>query len=429
MTRWFRTAVLSLLAISLAVPLAPLPARADQNGDLKAEVVALKERLKQLEDRLAKQEQQTAARVPQGGQALPPTAGEGLSEIPNWVRNISLSGFVDASYTYNTQNPESRTNSLRVFDTQANGFQPNALELVLQKPVSAESPVGFRTDLDFGEDAEVVGAVTTGLGSTSDEIDLQQMYAEALLPVGKGLNVKFGKFSTLHGAEVVESKDNWNFSRSFLFGYAEPVTHTGVRLSYPFTDWFTGIVGVNNGWDVVDDNNTAKTIEWQGNFIPCPKTSLSVTGMHGAEQTSDNRDDRHMLSFVAGYNPTDKLGFKLAYDYGTEQDAVSESPSEDASWQGVAGYARYQFNDWYALAGRAEFFSDEDGVRTAVRTSPGVGSVRLWELTLTNEFKVYKDLITRLEYRHDHASDAVFSAGSSRDNTQDTISAEVIYPF
>ena len=103
--------------------------------------------------------------------------------------------------------------------------------------------------------------------------------------------------------------------------------------------------------------------------------------------------------------------------------------SEDASWQGVAGYARYQFNDWYALAARAEYFNDEDGVRTGVRSSRGVGSVNLWELTLTNEFKVYKDLITRLEYRHDHASDAVFSAGSSTDNTQDTISAEVIYPF
>ena len=95
----------------------------------------------------------------------------------------------------------------------------------------------------------------------------------------------------------------------------------------------------------------------------------------------------------------------------------------------MAGYARYQFTDWYALAGRAEYFADEDGVRTAVRANNGVGDVRLWELTLTNEFKVYKDLITRLEYRHDHASDAVFSAGSSTDNTQDTLSAEVIYPF
>ena len=68
-------------------------------------------------------------------------------------------------------------------------------------------------------------------------------------------------------------------------------------------------------------------------------------------------------------------------------------------------------------------------MRTGLRGSMGVGDVRLWALTLTNEFKVYKDLITRLEYRHDHATDEVFATSSGTDNTQDTLSAEVIYPF
>jgi hypothetical protein len=408
-----------ILGLSLSVSL--VPARASENDDLKAEMASLKARLGQLETRLAKQEKAVAA-------ALPAAGGEGAAPVSAWVNPLQLSGFLDASTVYNTQNPENRTNSLRVFDAEANGFQPHALELVLQKPVSAESPVGFRADLDFGEDAEIVGSVTSGLGSGADELDLQQAYAEALLPVGRGLNVKFGKFVTLHGAEVIESKDNWNFSRSFLFGYAIPFTHTGVRLAYPVNGWLTTLLGVNQGWDVVDDNNSAKSIEWAALLTPTPKTSVSIAGMHGAEQANDSRDDRHLVDVVLGYNPTDRLNFKLNYDYGHEQDAVTED-AESASWQGVAGYARYQFNDWYALAVRGEYFDDADGVRTGVRASRGSGSVRLSELTLTNEFKVYKDLITRLEYRHDHASDAVFNAGSSADNTQDTISVEVIYPF
>ena len=406
-------------AFLMSLPVAP--AAADETTELREEIATLRSRLNNLEQRLSKQETSSTQAV------LPPTAGE-YGDIPAWVRSVRLSGFVDASYVYNTQNPEGRANSLRVFDTEANGFQPNAFELVVQKPVSSDSPVGFRADLDVGEDAEVVGSVTTGLGSGADELDLQQAYAEALLPLGNGLNVKFGKFVTSHGAEVIESKDNWNFSRSYLFGYAIPFTHTGLRMSYPWTSWLTTLFGVSQGWDVVDDNNTAKTVEWQTVLTPTPQTFLSVTGMHGAEQASDNRDDRHLIDVVLGYNPTDKLGLKLNYDYGHEQDAVIEDV-EDASWQGIAGYARYQFNDWYALAGRAEYFDDADGVRTGVRGGLGVRSVGLWELTLTNEIKVYKDLITRLEYRHDHATGAVFSAGSSTDNTQDTLSAEVIYPF
>lgn len=412
-------ALVSALFMSLPVT----PAAADETAELREEITALKARLNDLERRLSKQEEAQTSEV------LPPTAGESGGEIPSWVRNIKLSGFVDASYVYNTQNPENRANSLRVFDTEANGFQPNAFELVVEKPVSPESRVGGRADLDFGEDAEVVGSVTTGLGSTTDEFDLQQAYAEALLPLGNGLDVKMGKFVTLHGAEVIESKDNWNFSRSYLFGYAIPFTHTGVRLHYPWTSWLTTMFGVNQGWDVVDDNNTAKTVEWTTILTPTAKTFLSVTGMHGAEQNSDNRDKRHLVDVVLGWNPTDKLGLKLNYDYGHEQDAVSEGPDEDASWQGVAGYARYQLTDWYALAGRAEYFDDADGIRTGVRAGRGIGRVGLWELTLTNEFKVYKDLITRLEYRHDHATENVFTAGSSTDNTQDTLSAEVIYPF
>lgn len=418
--RMLRQFVVSALFLSLPVA----PAVADEAGTLREEVAALKQRLNDLEKRLAAQEKAAAA-----GEMLPPTAGEGWGEIPSWVRSVGLSGFVDASYVYNTQSPESRANSIRVFDTEANGFQPHAFELVVQKPVSEDSRVGFRADLDVGEDAEVVGSVTTGLGSTTDELDLQQAYAEALLPVGNGLSVKFGKFVTSHGAEVIESKDNWNFSRSYLFGYAIPFTHTGLRVSYPWTSWLTMLFGVNQGWDVVDDNNTAKSVEWQTVLTPTPKTFLSVTGMQGAEQTGDNHDKRHLFDLVLGWNPTDQLALKLNYDFGHEQDAVSEGPDEDASWQGIAGYARYQFNDWYALAGRAEYFDDADGVRTGVRGSLGVRGVGLWELTLTNEFKVYRDLITRLEYRHDHATDAVFSAGSSTDNTQDTFSLEMIYPF
>lgn len=404
------------LVLSLPLALTIPPAHADEVSDLRDEIAALKSRLRSLETRLDQKERQAAVSQPE------PAAGR--AGIPPWVNQISLGGFVAASYVYNTQRPESRANTLRVFDTEANGFQPHAFELVVEKPVTQASPVGFRADLDVGEDAEVVGSVTAGLGSTTDELDLQQAYVEALLPLGNGLDVKFGKFVTLHGAEVIESKDNWNFSRSYLFGFAIPFTHTGLRMSYPWTDWLTTLFGVNQGWDVVDDNNTAKSVEWGVIVTPTPSTFASVAGMHGAEQARDNRDDRHLIDVVLGWNPTDALSLKLNYDYGHEEDATVED-LEDASWHGVAGYARYQFNDWYALALRAEYFADFDSARTAVTT----GDLRLWELTLTNEFKLYKDLITRLEYRHDHAGEAVFAAGSSLDNTQDTIGLELIYPF
>src|SRR3989338_6849913 len=377
---------------------------AEETSELKAEVAALRERLQQLEQRLAVQEAKVVA---------PPSAPAGLPAIAEGIR---MSGFVDASYVYNFNKPERRANTLRVFDTGANGFQPHGFEIAVEKPVSEDSRVGFRADLFVGEDAEVFGAA--GLGSTTDEIDLQQAYAEALLPVGNGLNAKFGKFVTAHGAEVIESKDNWNFSRSFLFGYAIPFTHTGARFTYPWLSWLTTFLGVNNGWDKGDDKHTAKSIEWGGLLTPTPKTSASIIGMVGPERASDNRDDRTLVDVVLGYNPTDQLSLKLNYDFGYEEDAVSEF--KNSQWQGVAAYARYQWNDWYATAVRGEYFLDYGGARTGSLAT----DLRLWELTFTNEFKVYKDLITRLEYRHDFASEPVFAEHEGTDNEQNTVAVE-----
>lgn len=385
-------------------------AGADEPQDIRGEIRDLQARLTTLETRLVEQER-----------AIPPTGGEGL---PQLLPGVQISGFVDTAYIYSFNEPSALTNTLRVFDTRSNGFMINAAELVLQKPVSPENPVGFRTDLFFGTDAEVVGSVTTGLGSTTNELDLQQAYVEFLAPWGNGVDFKVGKFVTLHGAEVIESKDNWNFSRSYLFGYAIPFTHTGLRASYQWTDWLLTCLGVSNGWDVVDDNNKGKTVEFSTTLTPTKDTFLTATYMFGPEQAFDNRDQRHLLDFVAGWNPTDKLSLKLNYDFGWEEDGSSE-PDRNAQWQGVAAYARYQLRPWWAVAGRFEFLRDYAGVRTGLR----LDDVELLEWTLTNEFKLYKDVIARLEYRHDQANSHVFTHDQGVEPYLDTVSVELIYPF
>src|SRR3989338_8624615 len=169
--------------------------------------------------------------------------------VPSGVP-VEISGFVGTSYTWNFNAPQTHPNTLRVFDTRANSFMLNNMQLVLHKGVTEDSRIGFKTSLNFGTDSEVVGGVTTGLGTGDDELDLQQAYVEYLAPIGNGLDLKIGKFATLHGAEVIESKDNWNLSRSFLFGFAIPFTHTGVRANYAWNDWLNTTAGVNNGVDV-----------------------------------------------------------------------------------------------------------------------------------------------------------------------------------
>jgi len=52
-------------------------------------------------------------------------------------------------------------------------------------------------------------------------------------PVGRGLRFDFGEHVTHMGYEVTEGYDGWNdnYSRSFLFGYTIPFTHTGLKAT------------------------------------------------------------------------------------------------------------------------------------------------------------------------------------------------------
>ena len=59
----------------------------------------------------------------------------------------------------------------------------------------------------------------------------QEAYGSSKIPIGSGLTIKGGKFVTLLGYEVIESPNNLNFSRSFMFSFAIPLTHVGGLVS------------------------------------------------------------------------------------------------------------------------------------------------------------------------------------------------------
>lgn len=177
---------------------------------------------------------------------------------PGW-KDVQITGYVDQTYTHNLNSPRDRVNSLRVFDRKHRAYLLNMLQLSVVKDPTEESRWGFGTRFAAGWDADVIPSYREHVG---DKVDIQELYASYLFPVGNGLLVKAGKFVTLAGAEVIEQKDNFNISRSFLFGYALPFTHTGVRAQYQINDVYDVTFGVVRGWDAFrHDPNDSLTYE------------------------------------------------------------------------------------------------------------------------------------------------------------------------
>src|SRR5574340_910904 len=159
---------------------------------------------------------------------------------------LGMSVYVQGGYTYNFADPDNRTNDLRVFDHEANSFTLDLAQLVFTKDAPVGG-VGFKLKLSAGETAKLIHAA--GLGDAGDAFDLTEAYIDYVAPLGRGLKLRFGKFVTMHGAEVIEAKDDMNYSRSFMFNFSIPFTHTGLMAGYAFSDQVSANVYIVNGWD------------------------------------------------------------------------------------------------------------------------------------------------------------------------------------
>ena len=329
---------------------------------------------------------------------------------------------------------------MRVFDHKANSFTLDLAQIVFQKD-PAPGIAGYKLKFSAGETAKWIhsrGLSGASLdkpqaGDGTDSFDVTEAYGSYTAAVGKGLRFDFGKFVTYHGAEVIEAKDNPNYSRSFLFNYAIPFTHTGLKITYPFADFLTGSLHIVNGWDNSTDNNKAKTYGASVTVAPAEAFSIIVNGMTGPEQDqttspaigSVSSNKRGLLDVVATIKPLKKLTLILNTDNGREQNILFASgDTGPATWKGYAAIAKYDVTDANSISVRGESFNDSDGFRTGV-------AQRLKEVTLTWEARLNNGLIVRPEFRHDHSDVAAFDFenGAATKNYQNTVALGVMYTW
>ena len=367
---------------------------------------------------------------------------------------IHVSGFIDTAYSHNFNNPADNTNHGRVFDTNDDSFTLHQAQLLFERHGHAGGSVmdraGFELRLGYGEDPKIFAAEGT---DRDDEFDILEAFATYAL--SDTLSFKVGKYATLLGAEVIESKDNWNFSRSYLFGFAIPFDHTGIRLTYTPSDMLEFNIGVNNGWDNLSENNSSKTLEfnavlnlpheisWSNAIVfgdehrelgeagaeakaaRLERTSFSPISISpsdlmiaatAADVTHD--DQRIVYDSILTFQPHKQWTLMANFDYGSEQG--TGKGGSDSEWVGVAGYAHYDATDRLGLTVRSEIFDDVDGARTGMEQT-------LFETTLTAGYKLTPAMETRLEYRYDASNHDGFF-GPDEDN-QSTIAAELIFTF
>jgi len=437
-------AILAIATLAVSVP-------AGAEGGL-----TLEERVQRLERRA---EMPPPAAAPSGLQERLDALEAAIKKPPF---GLSIGGMVVGSYLYDMNDPKGHngTVGLRSFDRDHNSFTLDLFQLQVSR-APGENGVGFVTKLNVGKVAERMASDWDGDGSVGNvaeeqnSIELEEAYVTYNFPGLPDLQLKGGKFVTLHGAEVIESPRNFNISRSLAFSYAIPFTHTGLMMSYAISPEVTVMGGLVNGWDNVVDSNDGKSFHGSVAVTPVKEFSFALNGMYGAEQPNRGDSKRGLIDTVATVKPIEDLTISLNYDYGNETDLGPPPPidpndpskprffskgNKTVEWHAVSGIVAYDLPDVLikpvGFAVRAEYFDDSDGTRLPGPTGV-IGETfgehqNVWEITTTAKLILAEGLMARIEYRYDNVEheNPVFlrNVGGVQED-QHTIATELSYVF
>ena len=347
-------------------------------------------------------------------------AGPGLERA-----RIAVSGWIDAS-VYTSPLTSSDVRVARVFDDDAQGFRLGQAALVVERALSDKQcyDVGGKVSVLWGTDARLLHerGLLDDQGGSEEQFDLLEAYVSARFPVAHGLALKVGKCDTPMGFEVIEAPSDILTSRSFMFGYAIPFTHTGVFAALDVDGETKVSYGLVQGWDVWDDNNGAWTQIGGWSYAPTGgRDTFSVNVIVGPEQTDNDSNLRTVLDTIWTHQWSEKWSTTLNVDYGHEAGAAA---GKDATWWGVAAYATDKISDRLSGTARAEFFQDVDGTRLG---SPA----RLGEVTVGLDWVPWRCLPNfhlRSEARWDHCFDGPFF-DDGHDEDQLSLALELLFTF
>jgi hypothetical protein len=411
----------------------------------------------------------TLALIGAGLVSLPAAARaeEKPSPVLTALSATTISGFVDTSahWNFGTGNanlPTYTPNGVPA-TSKADGFNLDVIELTISKPAGEEAwSAGYNATLLFGPDATGYNTSFFGTGGQAaiSDFSLKDTYVDLHAPVGNGLDFKLGTFTEILGYEVYEAGNNPNYTRSY--GYMiEPTQETGLLGSYQLTPQVllsggiadTWSAGVNSRAFLTTPASRAESFKtYMGSLaFTCPTNwgFLSGSTLSGGVISGwDAFNEVDKTSFYVGgtFNtPISSVKVGLAYDYvalgnnflgaGFTPGPIGAIPgtTESSGYQNtVGGYVAYQATEKLSFNTRAEYFS-QSGYLAASPAGAGLPAEAL-EITETAQYQLWKNVISRVELRWDHALNDQQAFGGTvtglptRDNAF-LLAANVIYKF
>jgi hypothetical protein len=385
----------------------------------------------------------TLALIGAGAVSLPAVAHaeESTNVVLTAISSTTISGYVDTSAHWN---PGSGNNFLPTYSpngvgggAKADGFNLDVGALTISKPVGeGDWGAGYNATLLFGPDA--VG-YNNSFGSAASDFSLKDAYVDLHAPLGNGLDIKLGTYTEILGYEVYETGNNPNYTRSY--GYEiEPTAMTGALATYQFSKVITAQAGICDAWSahVNARSNPPKAESYKTYMGAVSLTAPESLGFLAGSTLSggiiNGYDAANLTDKTSWYvggtfkTPCKCLSVGLAYDYVNLANQTIGVPK--AGYQSAAdAYLLVQATDKLSFNSRVEYFSQSQYLAAAGTPE------EVFAITETVQYDLWKNVISRLEFRWDHSLDGVAAYGGTPASPGPAlknaflVAANIIYKF
>jgi len=372
--------------------------------------------------------------------------------IATALSSTTLGGYIDTSaiWKFGTGNANMPGRVYDGSDVQ-DGFNLNVVSLTLEKPLDeGQWSAGYRVQTLFGPGATKRGTGTLlGTGNPDPDIGGDVAFNEAVIlvrvPVGNGIDFKMGQFGTFNGYEAYDTYKNPNWSRSYGF-YIESSAHTGIAGTYQVCEGVTVMGGVGNVASFSNQVDARSSNEKKKAYLAMVSLTAPESWgfLKGATLTAGYTggvNNGVASPIVANYyvgasipTPLDWLTVGVAWDYTDDIPTVAvPTGDQNARAYALAGYVVAQATEKLKFAGRIDYGFGSDGAYGFTSTSADPRN-ELLSGTLTADYSLWKNVISRVELRWDHclSTDEPFGGtdvGTPSDKNALSVALNLIYQF
>jgi hypothetical protein len=305
-------------------------------------------------------------------------------------------GFTDAGYLLDFNYPRNHLFRSRGTTFHVNEFDLNMAGIYLKKQAVPNSRWGTALTLQGGKDSEVFGfsATAPNLAGSKWLRHLGPTDVSYLAPVGKGLTVQGGIFSSFIGYDSLYAKDNFNYTRPWGADFT-PYLMLGVNAAYPLTNSVTGTLFVVNGYWHLANANSVPSSGGQLAYKAADHWTVKQTVLYGPHQSDTSLEFWRFLSDTIAEWKGTRLTTAFEYQIATEK--VAGGGNQLARWTSAQLPVHWVISDQWSATVRPEVASDQSG-----RWTGSAESIKA--ITSSVEYRVPRgntSTILRLEHRFD----------------------------